>query len=128
MLKEISPEFDELVYQIKEIFHGEKQYKGYTIVLQLKLSVIIAATEAAEDTAKLKAELIHLRSSSKSPEEMARGLESSVALCEDILQKIQKSDEEREQLAKQLQSKAEEVTKLNERLKLYEQAGEFSYV
>ena len=51
-------------------------------------------------------------------------MESSVALCEDILQKIQKSDEEREQLAKQLQSKAEEVTKLNEQLKLYEQAGE----
>ena len=55
---------------------------------------------------------------------MARGLESSVVLCENILQKIQKLDEEREQLAKQLQSKAEEVTKLNEQLKLYEQAGE----
>ena len=54
---------------------------------------------------------------------MTRGLESSIALCEDILQKIQKSDEEREQLAKQLQSKAEEVTKLNEQLKLYEKAG-----
>ena len=54
---------------------------------------------------------------------MTRGLESSVALCEDILQKIQKSDKEREQLAKQLKSKAEEVTKLNERLKLYEKAG-----
>ena len=59
---------------------------------------------------------------------MARGLDTSVALCEDILQKIQKSDKEREQLAKQLQSKAEEVTKLNEQLKLYEQAGEYSYI
>ena len=59
---------------------------------------------------------------------MARGLESSVALCEDILQKIQKSDEEREQLAKELQSKAEEVTNLNEQLKLYKQAGEYSCV
>jgi bacterioferritin (cytochrome b1) len=55
---------------------------------------------------------------------MARGLDSSVALCEDILQKIQKSDNEREQLTKQLQSKDEEVTKLNEQLKLFEQAGE----
>ena len=48
---------------------------------------------------------------------MARGLDTSVALCEDILQKIQKSDEEREQLEKQLQSKAK-------RLKLHEKAGE----
>ena len=48
---------------------------------------------------------------------MIRGLESSVALCEDILQKLQKSDEEREQLAKELQFKAK-------RLKLYEKAGE----
>jgi septal ring factor EnvC (AmiA/AmiB activator) len=55
---------------------------------------------------------------------MASELESNVTLCENILQKIQKSDEEREQLTKQLQSKDEEVTKLNEQLKLYEQAGE----
>jgi bacterioferritin (cytochrome b1) len=83
-----------------------------------------------EDTAKLKAELLHLQDSSKSKsaEEMASGLESSVALCENILQKIQKSDDDREQLEKQLQSKAEEVTKLNEQLKLYEQPGECSYV
>ena len=87
----------------------------YCIILSLT-----AATEAAEDTVKLKAQLVQLRSSSKSADEkMARGLESSVALCEDILQKIQKLDEEREQLAKQLQSTAEEVTKL----KLYEKAG-----
>ena len=59
---------------------------------------------------------------------MARELESSVALCENILQKVQKSDEERKELVKQLQSKAEEVIKLNERLKLYEKAGECSYM
>ena len=52
---------------------------------------------------------------------MARGLDTSVTLCEDILQKIQKSDEEREQLKKQLQSKAK-------RLKLYEKAGECDQV
>ena len=50
---------------------------------------------------------------------MARELESSVALCENILQKIQKSDEEREQLEMQLQSKTKEVTDLNE----FKQAG-----
>ena len=71
----------------------------------------------------MKAQLIHLQRSSKSAEEMAKGLESSVTLCENILQKIQKLDKEREQLAKQLQSKAEAVTKLNEQLKLYEKAG-----
>ena len=125
MLKETSPELGELVYQIKEIFHGEKHAvrKIVKALLSLGLSVIIAATEAAADTAKLKAQLIQLQSSSKSADEMASGLESSVALCENILQKMQKSDEEREQLAKQLQSKAEEVTKLNEQLKLYEKAG-----
>ena len=48
---------------------------------------------------------------------MERELESSVALCENVLQKIQKADEEREQLEMQLQSKTEEVTKLNEEVR-----------
>ena len=89
-------------------------------------SVKPIATEAVEDAAKLKADLVQLQSSSnsKSAEEMVRELGSSVALCDSILQKIQKVDEERELLEKQLQSKTEEVTKLNEELKLLKQAGE----
>ena len=78
------------------------------------------ATEAAEDAAKLKANLVQLQGSSKSAEEIKRELESSVALCENALRKIHK---EREQLEMQLQSKTEEVTKLTEELKLFKQAG-----
>ena len=78
-------------------------------------SVKPVATEAAEDAAKLKADLIQLQGSSKSAEEIKRELESSVALCENALQKIHK---EREQLENQLRSKTEEVTKLTEELKL----------
>ena len=33
VLKEISPELDELVYQIKEIFHGEKQSESIKAIL-----------------------------------------------------------------------------------------------
>ena len=87
------------------------------------LTYLIVATDAADDTAKLKADLVHLRSSSKSAEEMAKELESSIALCENILQKIRKGDEEQEQLAMQLQVQAKEMTELNEQLKLFNQAG-----
>ena len=59
---------------------------------------------------------------------MKRELESSVALCEKILQKVQKSDEEREQLEMHLQSKTEEVIKLNEELNLVKQAGVCIYI
>ena len=54
---------------------------------------------------------------------MKRELESSIVLCENILQKVQKADEEREQLEMHLQSKTEEVIKLNEELNLLKQAG-----
>ena len=54
---------------------------------------------------------------------MKRELGSSVALCENILQKVQKADEEREQLEMHLQSKTEEVIKLNKELNLLKQAG-----
>ena len=54
---------------------------------------------------------------------MERELESSVALCENILQMVQKADEEREQLAMQLQVQAKEPAELNEQLKLSKQAG-----
>ena len=54
---------------------------------------------------------------------MASELKNSIALCENILQKIQKSDDEREQLEMQLQSKTKKVTDLNEQLELFKQAG-----
>ena len=54
---------------------------------------------------------------------MERELESSITLCENILQKVQKADEEREQLAMQLQIQAKELTELSEQLKLFKQAG-----
>ena len=52
---------------------------------------------------------------------MERELESSVALCGNILQTVQKADEEREQLAMQLQVQAKELTELNEQQ--FNQAG-----
>ena len=54
---------------------------------------------------------------------MEKELYSSVALCEYILQKVQKADEEIERLAMQLRSKEKEVIELSEQLKLLKQAG-----
>ena len=54
---------------------------------------------------------------------MVKELGSSVALCESILQKMQKANEGREQLQMQLQAQAKELTELNEQLKLYKRAG-----
>lgn len=59
---------------------------------------------------------------------MVKELGSSVALCENILQKMQKANEGREQLQMQLQSQAKELTELNEQLKLYKQAGVYMYM
>ena len=52
-----------------------------------------------------------------------RELESSVALCESILQKVQTASEGREQLLMQLQVQTKELAELNEQLKLYKPAG-----
>ena len=98
ILKDTSPELGQHTYQIKEIFHGRLQCIWYLTVFDWH-SYLTVATDAADNAAKLKADLVYLQSSSKSAEEMARELESSVALHENILQKIQKTDEEREQLA-----------------------------
>ena len=84
-------------------------------VLSVDLYLVVA-TEAADDASKLKADLIRLQSCSKSAEEMARELESSITLCDNILQKVQNADTEREQLVKH-------VIELNEQLKFYKQTG-----
>ena len=86
------------------------------------------ATEAVDDAAKLKSDLVHLWGSSKHAKEMMKDLGSSVALCESILQKMQKANEGREQLQMQLQAQAKELTELNEQLKLHKQAGVCMYV
>jgi hypothetical protein len=53
-----------------------------------------------------------------------RELGSSVALCENILQKMQKASKGREQLMMQLQAQVKELTQQNQQLKLsYKQAG-----
>ncbi len=79
------------------------------------------ATEAVDDAAKLKADLVHLRGSSKHAKEIVKELGSSVALCENILQKMQKASKGREQLMLQLQAQVKELTQQNEQLKLYKQ-------
>ena len=58
---------------------------------------------------------------------MARELESSVALCENILQKIRKADKEQDQLAMQIQVQAKEMTEFNEQPNLFNQAGMCMY-
>ena len=105
------------------------RYDHYVPLQQLAQQFLYYDEEVREHILDYQDQLSHFvtndfQTSSKSAEEMVRELENSVALYENnIHQKIQKSDEEREQLMKQLQSKAEEVTKLNEQLKLYEQAA-----
>ena len=54
------------------------------------------ATEADEDLSKLSTDLISLQNSS-SEETIKVGLENSVKLCEQVLQKVQQADTEREQ-------------------------------
>ena len=122
ILKDTSSELDQLAYQIKEIFNGKLRTSLYSCIVNCFID-LITATDAVDDAAKLKADLVHLQGSSKSAEQMEKELESSVALCESILQKVQKANEERERLAMQLQSKEKEVTELSEQLNLFKQPG-----
>ena len=124
ILKDISPELGKLACQIKEIF-GKitcicKMYHNL-------LTYLISATEAADDIAELEADLVQLQSSSEPAEEIMRKLKSSITFCQNILGKVQKADTEREQLMVQLHSKEKEVTELNEKLKLFKQAGICAY-
>ena len=100
-------------------------YNNIVVLLYTAHNIIIA-TEAVDEAAKLKADLVHLWGSSKHAKGMVKELGSSVALCESIIQKMQKANEEREQLQMQLQAQAKELTELKQ-LKLHKQAGVYKF-
>lgn len=85
------------------------------------------ATEADEDLSKLSTDLVSLQNIS-SEEKIKTGLENSVKLCEQILQKVQQAEIEREHTVIQLLFREKELAELKEQLEGYKQASKFSLI
>lgn len=74
------------------------------------------ATEPAEDVSRLRVGLINLKASTNE-EVVKSGLESSIQLCGEVLQKLKEADMAREQLETKLQE-------LRQQLDLHMKTGE----
>lgn len=83
------------------------------------------ATEADEDLSKLSTDLVSLQNIS-SEEKIKKGLENGVKLCEQILQKVQQAEIEREHTVIQLLFREKELAELKEQLEGFKQASKFS--